>query len=92
MADRSTNEYLRSTRAQNDEKDLFSAIGKQVLNLKLGGEDDVPEDERVKVVDEIESLCMSCEENVSKMHESKPFDYSPSQGYNTASSYESSFL
>lgn len=66
MAERSTNEYLGSVRAQNDENDLFSAIGKQVLGLKLGEEEeeDVPQDERVSVVDEIESLCMNCQENV----------------------------
>lgn len=67
MADRSTNEYLSSARAQNDENDLFSAIGKQVLGLKLGEDDeDVPADERVSVVDEIESLCMNCHENVRR--------------------------
>ena len=60
-----TNEYLRSSRAQNDEKDLFSAIGKQVLGLQLDDEQEVTEDERVKIVDEIESLCMNCHENVS---------------------------
>ena len=65
MAERSTNEYLGSVRAQNDENDLFSAIGKQVLGLKLGEEEeDVPQDERVSVVDDIESLCMNCHENV----------------------------
>lgn len=65
MADRPTNEYLNSQRAQNDENDLFAAIGKQVLGLQLGDpEEETPEDERVKLVEEIESLCMSCEDNV----------------------------
>ena len=64
MGDHMTNEYLNSTRAQNDEKDLFAAIGKQVLGLKLGDQEQPAEDERVKIVDEIESLCMNCEENV----------------------------
>ncbi|KAL9127687.1 MAG: hypothetical protein Q9217_003485 [Psora testacea] len=63
MADYATNEYLSSTRAQKDENDLFSAIGKQVLGLSLGDNDEPPEDERVKIVDEIQSLCMNCEEN-----------------------------
>ena len=66
MADRPTNEYLSSQRAQDDENDLFAAIGKQVLNLQEKDEDEAPEDERVKVVEEIESLCMNCEKNVSQ--------------------------
>ena len=65
MADHATNEYLNSTRAQKDENDIFSAIGKQVLGLNLGDEEQPSEDERVRIVDEIESLCMNCEENVS---------------------------
>ena len=62
MEDRIHNEFSGSTRAQNDENDLFSAIGKQVLGMKL--DEEPAEDERVKIVEEIESLCMSCEENV----------------------------
>jgi len=65
MTDHSTNEYLNSTRAQEDEKDLFAAIGKQVLGLQLGEDEEIDEDERVKIVEEIESLCMNCEKNVS---------------------------
>lgn len=69
MADRPTNEFLSAQRAQNDESDLFAAIGKQVLGLQIGDDgEEVSEDERVKIVEEIESLCMSCEENV--WHES----------------------
>ena len=66
MADHSSNEYLRSSRAQENKTDLFAAIGKQVLGLKINKDEDenVPEDERVKIVDEIESLCMNCHENV----------------------------
>lgn len=65
MADRPTNEYLNSQRAQTDEGDLFAAIGKQVRGLELRDDkEDAPEDERVKLVEEIESLCMNCEENV----------------------------
>jgi len=62
MGDSSTNEY---DRAKKDENDLFAAIGKKVLGLNL--EEQTPEedqDERVKVVDEIESYCVNCEENV----------------------------
>ena len=65
MVDRSTNEYLNTERAKNDENDLFAAIGKQVLGLNLGDDEKPTEDDRVKVVDEIESLCMNCQENVS---------------------------
>jgi len=64
MADHTTNEYLNSENARKDENDLFSAIGKQVLSLKLGNEEKQLEDERVKIVDEIESLCMNCEDIV----------------------------
>ena len=72
MESRSHNEYSTSTRAQKDENDLFSAIGKQVLGMKLDDEGPA-EDERVKVVEEIESLCMSCEENVSCSARSENF-------------------
>lgn len=64
MVDRANNEYLNTERAKNDENDLFAAIGKQVLGLNLG-DDEPAEDDRVKIVDEIESLCMNCHENVS---------------------------
>lgn len=64
MTDTPSNEFLNATRAQKDDKDLFAAIGKQVLGLNGGDNEEVPEDERVKVVDEIESLCMNCEDNV----------------------------
>ncbi|KAF6236126.1 hypothetical protein HO173_005754 [Letharia columbiana] len=63
MADRATNEYLNTERAKNDDNDLFAAIGKQVLGLNLGDDEEPAEDDRVKVVDEIESLCMNCHEN-----------------------------
>ena len=65
MADHATNEYLTTERAMNDDNDLFAAIGKQVLGLKLGDDEEPAEDDRVKIVDEIESLCMNCDENVS---------------------------
>lgn len=65
MENSSTNEYLDSARAKQDGNDLFAAIGKQVLNLELKDGEESPEDDRVKVVEEIESLCMSCEQNVS---------------------------
>ena len=65
MVDRPTNEYLSSQRAQSDEGDLFAAIGKQVLGLQLGDDEEtLPEDERVRLIEEIESLCMNCEQNV----------------------------
>ena len=69
MGERPTNEYLSSIRAENDENDLFAAIGKQVLNLSLGDEEkELPEDERVKIVDEIDdTLCMSCGKDVSRL-------------------------
>ena len=65
MADRATNEYLNTERAINDDNDLFAAIGKRVLGLNVRDDDEPAEDDRVKVVDEIESLCMNCHENVS---------------------------
>ena len=68
MTDRPINEYSSSLRAENDENDLFAAIGKKVLGLNLENDEDVPEDERVKVVDEIESLCMNCEQDVCRKH------------------------
>ena len=65
MGDKAENEY---TRAQKDENDLFAAIGKKVRGLNISDEekvdDDQNEDERVKIVDEIESYCVNCEENV----------------------------
>ena len=70
MAHRATNEYLNTERAQNDPNDLFAALGKQVLGLSVQDGDEVPEDDRVRVVDEIESLCMNCEDNVG--HHSHP--------------------
>ena len=79
MSDRATNEYLNTERAINDDNDLFAAIGKQVLGLRLG-DDEVPaEDDRVKIVDEIQSLCMNCHEDVSSvlpfMYEFKATDF-----------------
>lgn len=65
MADHATNEYLNTERAMNDENDLFTAIGKRVLGLNLGDDEEPTEDDRIKIVDEIESLCMNCHENVS---------------------------
>lgn len=65
MADHATNEYLNTERATNDENDLFAAIGKRVLGLHLGDDEEPTEDDRIKIVDEIESLCMNCHENVS---------------------------
>lgn len=78
MEDRIHNEFSASTRAQNDENDLFSAIGKHVLGMEL--DEEPAQDERVKIVDEIESLCMSCEENVS-LHTSRPINVLSQAGY-----------
>ena len=63
MGNNSTNEY---TRAQEDQNDLFAAIGKKVLGLSPSEAENPnkSEDDRVKVVDEIESYCVNCEENV----------------------------
>lgn len=66
MMDRATNEFLNTERARNDENDLFAVIGKRVLGLSIEDDDEVPEDDRVKIVDEIpDSLCMNCQEDVS---------------------------
>ena len=72
MSDRATNEYLNTERAINDDNDLFAAIGKQVLGLRLGDNEVPAEDDRVKIVDEMESLCMNCHEDVSSV---LPFIY-----------------
>ena len=54
-----------SSREAKEDKDLFAAIGKQVLGLNLndGDQNDQQEDEPVKIVDVIESYCVNCEEN-----------------------------
>ena len=66
MMDRATNEFLNTERARNDENDLFAAIGKRVLGLSVEDDNELPEDDRVKIVDEIpDSLCMNCQEDVS---------------------------
>ena len=64
MADRATNEYLNTERAKNDEIDLFAAIGQRVLGLNLGDQVEPEDDDRVRVSDEIESLCMKCHKDV----------------------------
>lgn len=50
--------------ANTDE--IFRSVGKHVAAMTLGDSDDEDEsdDEGPKVVDEIESLCMNCGENV----------------------------
>ena len=66
MMDRATNEFLNTERARIDKDDLFAALGKRVLGLDLKDDEEVPEDDRVKVVDEIpDSLCMNCQKDVS---------------------------
>ncbi len=66
MVDRATNEFLNTERARSDENDLFAVIGKRVLGLSIEDDNEVPEDDRVKIVDEIpDSLCMNCQEDVS---------------------------
>ena len=65
MADYETNKYLCTERAENNENDLFAAIGKRVLGLHLGDDERPGEDDRVKIVDEIEGACMNCPKNVS---------------------------
>lgn len=94
MADRATNEYLNTERAKNDENDLFAAIGKQVLGLKLDDDEESTEDDRVKIVDEIESLCMNCHENVSYVL-SSTFHFQVVDfvtGHDTTSSHKDSIL
>lgn len=46
-------------------KDLFEDMGRKVENMKLNGEGE-PEEGEQKVVEEIESLCMNCHEDVSR--------------------------
>lgn len=54
------------------EKPLFSTIGKQVLGLDGTENDGVRDEERFKVVDEIESLCLECEQNVGSSFQQQP--------------------
>lgn len=64
MADRATNEYLNTERAKNDENDLFAAIGQRVLGLNLEDQEEPAEDDRVRVGDEVENMCMNCHKDV----------------------------
>lgn len=45
---------------------MFQTVGNQVENLIIAGNGGDNGDEGPKVVDEIESLCMNCGENVSR--------------------------
>lgn len=45
-------------------KDLFEDMGRKVESMKLNNQQDGPDTER-KMLDEIESLCMNCHDDVS---------------------------
>ena len=71
------NEYDGSAIRDEREEDLFTTIGRRVerleidetINVKRGSNEagaDGDERAEAKVVDKIESLCMNCEENVSR--------------------------
>lgn len=48
-----------------DPKDFFDSIGNKVSNLTPGQDDDTAEgDDEPRAVEEIESLCMTCHQNV----------------------------
>ena len=51
---------LRETDGETQDE-IFRTVGKQVEGLRLNRDD---EDKESKLVEEIESLCMNCEENV----------------------------
>lgn len=65
MAETLAKEDTTPQGAKTKENDLFAAIGKQVAGLEIKEGEEEDEDERVKVVNEIESLCMNCQDNVS---------------------------
>jgi zinc finger protein len=48
--------------------ELFNTIGEKVEQVApAAGPNGTTDDEHERVVDEIESLCMNCEENVSRV-------------------------
>ena len=54
-----------TTKVTQDPKDFFDAIGNKVSNLTPGQDDGTAEgDDEPRAVEEIESLCMTCHENV----------------------------
>ena len=66
MADRKA--LVKGTNHGGDQDEVFRTVGKHVEAMKLDvaepDEEEEPEDEELKVVDEIESLCMNCQGNV----------------------------
>lgn len=44
-------------------QDLFADMGKKVENMKLSSEE--PEEQEQRTVEEVESMCMNCHDNVS---------------------------
>lgn len=51
--------------AESEKQNLFEPIGNQAQGLSTGTDGAAADDDDVQPVDEIESLCMNCHENVS---------------------------
>lgn len=49
-------------------QDLFTDMGKKVESMKLSGEDESTEGPDQKTVEEVESMCMNCHDNVCHFH------------------------
>lgn len=67
----SHNEYLDSEYGpQYRDKGPFPSVSDQIDRLNLNSDDACSDsgDDDVRVVEEIESLCMNCEENVRSLH------------------------
>jgi hypothetical protein len=57
---------MEKASAHEGEETLFEDVKKKVEDLKVGpeGDGEFQEDTGQRLVDEIESLCMNCQENV----------------------------
>ena len=69
-------------------KDLFEDMGRKVAEASAQDEDE----DGTKVVDEIESLCMNCHENVSSLHPDVICMADSHEGHYTASPYQNPLL
>lgn len=52
--------------AESEKQNFFEPIGNQAQGLATGTDGAAAEEDDIKPVDEIESLCMNCHENVSR--------------------------
>lgn len=63
MPDERFNEHVNANVGARSQKDLFEPLGNRIDSIDLHGDEEIGEEDP-KVVDEIESLCMNCQENV----------------------------